>query len=145
MKKTDYNAKINAIDSAAQPTLKNMLDNLVDINKLKKSTPDTDNFVLKTKFEKDIKDLDDKIPDVSGLATKINLAAYLQTTTFNSKVTEVENKITAVNNKIPDVAGFVKKTDYATDITAIKDDYATNASADSKINDLKAQHIYAEI
>ena len=101
--------------------------------------------MLKTKFEKDIKDLDDKIPDVSGLVTETSLAAYLQTTTFNSKVTEVKNKITVVNNKIHDVAGFVKKTDYATDITAIRNDYATNASVDSKINDLKAQHISAEV
>ena len=101
--------------------------------------------MLKTKFEKDIKDLDDKIPDVSGLVTETSLAAYLQTTTFNSKVTEVKNKITVVNNKIHDVAGFVKKTDYATDITAIRNDYATNASVDSKINDLKAQHIPAEV
>ena len=92
VKKTDYNAKINAIDSTAQATLRNMLDNLTDISKLKKSTPNTNNFVLKTKFEKDMKDLDDKIPDVSGIATKTSLAAYLQTTTFNSKVTEVEKK-----------------------------------------------------
>ena len=92
VKKTDYNAKINAIGSTAQATLRNMLDNLTDISKLKKSTPNTNNFVLKTKFEKDVKDLDDKIPDVSGLATKTSLAAYLQTATFNSKVTEAEKK-----------------------------------------------------
>ena len=35
VKKTDYNAKINAIDSAAKATLKNTLDNLAEINKLK--------------------------------------------------------------------------------------------------------------
>ena len=33
------------------------------------------------------------IPDISGLTTKTSLNAYLQTSTFNSKVTEVENKI----------------------------------------------------
>ena len=38
-----------------------------------------------------------------------------------------------------------KKSDYATEITAIKNDYATNASVDSKINDLKAQHIANEV
>ena len=37
--------------------------------------------------------VDKKIPDVSGLATKTSLTSYLQTSTFNSKVTEVENKI----------------------------------------------------
>ena len=40
---------------------------------------------------------------------------------------------------------LLKKTDYATDISAIKNDYATNASLDSKINDLKAQHIADEV
>ena len=34
-----------------------------------------------------------KIPDISGLATKTSLNDYLQTSTFNSKVTEIENKI----------------------------------------------------
>ena len=34
-----------------------------------------------------------KIPDIIGLATKTSLNDYLQTVTFNSKVTEVENKI----------------------------------------------------
>ena len=33
------------------------------------------------------------IPDISGLTTKTSLNAYLQTSAFNSKVTEVENKI----------------------------------------------------
>ena len=32
-----------------------------------------------------------------------------------------------------------------TEITSIKNDYATNASLDSKINDLKAQHIADEV
>ena len=37
------------------------------------------------------------MPDISGLATKTSLNAYLQTSTFNSKVTEVENKIKATD------------------------------------------------
>ena len=32
------------------------------------------------------------MPDISALATKTSLNSYLQTSTFNSKVTEVENK-----------------------------------------------------
>ena len=38
-----------------------------------------------------------------------------------------------------------KKTDVATDITAIKDDYVTNASLTSQSNDLKSQHIATEV
>ena len=132
---------------------------------------DTDNFVSRTKFEKGIKDLDDtidqvgkRIPDVSGLATKSSITSLLSTTTFNSKITEIENKIktvdgkvssitgpatktelTAVENKIPDTSGLVKKSDYATEVTSIKNDYVTNASLDSKLNDLKAQHIADEV
>ena len=104
------------------------------------------------------------IPDVSGLATKSSITSLLSTTTFNSKITEIENKIkaidgkvpsitglasktelTAVENKIPDTSGLVKKSDYAAKITSIKNDYVTNASLDSKLNDLKAQHIADEV
>ena len=48
--------------------------------------------------------VDKKIPDVIGLATKSSLTAYLQTATFNSKVTEVENKIKA-NDTLAKIAG----------------------------------------
>ena len=62
----------------------------------------------------------------------------LQTSTFNSKVGELETKIKtaesrpdisnlgtktglkSVENKIPDSNAFVKKTDYATEISSIK-------------------------
>ena len=131
VKKTDCNSKIMQIETSTQNTLKYTLDNLADIKKLKQSAP-----------------------DISTLATKSSLSAYLQTITFNSKVTELENKIPSITNlatktevegKIPDVTGYVKKTDYATEITAIKNDYATNESIDSKINYLKAQHIADEV
>ena len=38
-----------------------------------------------------------------------------------------------------------KQTDVATDITAIKNDYVTNASLTSQLNDLKSQHIATEV
>ena len=41
-------------------------------------------------------------------------------------------------------SGFVKKTDYGDEITKIKNDYTTNASLDSRLNDLKTQHISTE-
>ena len=70
----------------------------------------------------------------------------LQTSTFNSKVGELETKIKTaesrpdisnlgtktglknVENKIPVSNAFVKKTDYATEISSIKNDYITNAA-----------------
>ena len=69
------------------------------------------------------KQLENKIPDSSGLVKK---------TDYNAKITEIEGKIpsisglarntalTAVENKIPNISNLVKKTDYNTKITEIK-------------------------
>ena len=103
--------------------------------------------------------MDDKIdgiPDISGLATKPSLNSYLQTSTFNSKVTEVENKIkdadiiaksanTKANTIRSNLTDYAKKADVATDITTIKNDYVTNASLTSQLNDLKSQHIATDV
>ena len=97
VKKTDYNTKVTSIEAQIAGLTKNTVDNLADITKLK--AIDTSSFVTRTKFSADTNALDDKIdgveknPDISGLATKTRLNDYLQTSTFNSKVTEVENKI----------------------------------------------------
>ena len=86
--------------------------------------------------------VENKIPDISNLATKTSLSSLLPVSTFNSKVTELEGKVTIADNKF---SGFVRKTDYSAESTKIKNDYATNASLDSKLNDLKAQHIATEV
>ena len=98
VKKTDYNTKVTSIEAQIAGLTKNTVDNLADITKLK--AIDTNSFVTRTKFLADTNALDDKIdgvekeiPDISGLATKTSLNSYLQTSTFNSKVTEVESKI----------------------------------------------------
>ena len=139
---------------------KNTVDNLADITKLK--TIDTNSFVLKTKLASDVNTLENKIdgvkkiPDISGLATKTSLNSYLQTSTFNSKVTQVENKIkaayiiaksanTKANTIRSNLTDYAKKADVATDITTIKNDYVTNASLTSRLNDLKSQHIATEV
>ena len=162
VKKTDYNTKVTSIEAQIAGLTKNTVDNLADIMKLK--TIDTNSFVTKTKFSADTYALDDKIdgvekknkPDISGLATKTTLNSYLQTSTVNSKVTEVESKIkdtdiiaksanTKVNTIRSNVTTYAKKADVATDITAIKNDYVTNASLSSQLNDLKSQHIATEV
>ena len=106
--------------------------------------------------------MDDKIdgvekkPDISGLGTKTSLNDYLKTSTFNSKVTEVESKIkdadiiaksavTKANTISSNLTAYAKKADVATDITTIKNDYVTNASLSSQLNDLKSQHIATEV
>ena len=50
-----------------------------------------------------------------------------------------------VENKIPDSNAFVKKTDYSSEITLIKNDYVTNAALASQLSDLKSQHIAYEV
>ena len=161
VKKTDYNAKVTNIESRIAGVTKNTVDNLADITKLK--AVDTNNFALKIKLASDVTTLenkidivDKKIPDISGLATKTSLSDYLQTSTFNSKVTEVENKIqsadilaksanTKANIIRSDLTGYAKKADVATDITSIKNNYVTNANLTSQLNNLKSQHITAEV
>ena len=135
VKKTDYNTKVTSTETQIAGVTKNTVDNLADITKLKGI--DTNNFVLKTKLASDVTNLENKIntvakkiPDISGLASKTSLSSNLQTATFNSKVTEVENKIKAtdiiaksVNTKAntirSDLTGYAKKAEVATDITAI--------------------------
>ena len=140
---------------------KNTVDNLADITKLK--TIDTNSFVTRTEFSADTNALDDKIdgvenkiPDISGLPTKTSFNNYLQTVRFNSKVTEVENKIkdadiiakravTKANTIRSDLTNYAKKAEFATDITTIKNDYVSNTSLTSRLNDLKSQHIATEV
>ena len=161
VQKTVYNTKVTSIETQIAGLTKNTVNSLADITILK--AIDTNSFVLKTKLASDITTLenkidvvDKKIPDISGLATKTSLNAYLQTSTFISKVTEIENKIkaadiiakranTKANNIRSDLTGYAKKADVATDITAIKNDYVTNASLTSQLNDLKSQHIATEV
>ena len=161
VKKTDYNTKVTSIESQIAGVTKNTLDNLGDVTKLK--AVDTNNFVLKTKLASDVTTLETKIdsvekkiPGVSGLATKTSLTSYLQTAIFTSKITEVQNKIkatdiiaksanTKANTIRSDLTCYAKKSDVATDITAIKNDYVTNTSLTSQLNNLKSQHIATEV
>ena len=121
VKKTDYNNKVTNIRNQIAGVNKNTLDNLAYITKLK--AVDTSNFVTRTKFSTDTNALDDKIdkvdkkiPDISGLTTKTSLTSYLQTATFNSKVTEVKNKIKATD--IIAKSAITKANSIKSDLTA---------------------------
>ena len=126
---------MTSIETQIAGLTKSTVDNLADITKTKLASD-------VTALENKIYPVDKKIPDISGLATKTSLTSYLQTATFNSKVTEVENKIktadiiaksanTKANTIRRDLTGYAKKAEVATDITAIKNDYVTNASLTS--------------
>ena len=81
----------------------------------KANSMDTIRFVLKTKYDTDKSETENKIPDTSGLVKK---------TDYNAKITEKEGKtpsisglatktaLTAVENKIPNINSLVKKIDH---------------------------------
>ena len=161
VKKTGYDTKVTSIEAQIAGLTKNTVDNLADITRLK--AIDNNSFVARTKFSADTNTSDDKIdgvekriPDINGLATKTSLTDYLKTSTFNFKVTEVESKIkdtdiiaksdvTKANTIRSNLTAYARKADVATDITTIKNDYVTNASLSSQLNDLKSQHIATEV
>ena len=80
---------------------------------------DTSHFVLKTKYETDKTELENKTPNLTGFLT-------------TAKLTELENKIpdvsslatktalTAVENKMRSVSSLIKKTDYDTKISELE-------------------------
>ena len=182
--KTNLGALKTEVDKIDVDKLKTVPDDLAKLTNVvknetvKKTDFSTDDYVKKTKFSADTNALHDKIdkvenkiPDVSELATKsivtilvkdlndridklkindyakkTSLTNYMLTSTFNSKSTELENKIkdadiiaksaiTKANSIKNDLTDYAKKTDVATDNTAIKNDYVTNASLTSRLND----------
>ena len=84
---------------------------------------DTSTFILKTKYDTDKSEFENKIPDTSGLVKK---------TDYNTKIAKIKDKIpnvsnlarktalTAVENEIPDATRLVKKADYNTKNTEIE-------------------------
>ena len=80
---------------------------------------DTGDLVLKTNYQTDKTELENKIPDVSDFVKIAKL------TEFENKIPDLSSlatkaALTAVDNKIPDVSNLVKKTDYNTKITEIE-------------------------
>ena len=122
VKKTEYNAlktKVDGIDTSAFVTrtkftaYTNAFDDKID--KVEKKIPFLTDFVTTARFNHEKKLLatktalttvENKIPDISNLATKTSLSSLLPVSTFNSKVTELEGQVTTVYNKF---SRFVKK------------------------------------
>ena len=101
--------------------VKNYVFKKTHYNKLvtKVDNIDTSGLVKKTDYNTKISEIEDKIPDISGLATKTAL------TTVENKIPSINNlatktALTTVENKIPSISGLVKKTDYNTKITDIE-------------------------
>ena len=123
-----------------------------------KKIPDVSGLATKSSVTILIRNLDDRIDKlkINDYAKKTSLTNYMLTSDFNTKSTELEKKIndadiiaksavTKANSVKSDLTDYAKKTDAANDITAIKNDYVTNASLTSRLNDLKSQHIATEV
>ena len=93
---------------------------------------------------------------INDYAKKTSLINYMLTSTLNTKSTELESKIkdadiiaksavTKGNSIKSNLIDYAKKTDVANDIITIKNNYVTNASLTSRLNDLKGQHIASEV
>ena len=79
---------------------------------------DTSDFVLKTNYNADKTELENKIPDVTDFVKKAEL------TELENKMPDISNLATktaliTVENKIPSVSHLVKKTDYNNKVTEI--------------------------
>ena len=80
---------------------------------------DTNDFVLKTKYNTDKTELEKKISNATDVVKKANL------TELENKIPDISNlatetALTTVENKIPSVSSLFKKSDYNTKITEIE-------------------------
>ena len=74
---------------------------------------DTSHFLLKTKYDTDKTQLENKIPNLTDFVKKAKL------TELENKTPDISNlatktALTTVENKIPHVSSLAKKTDYDT-------------------------------
>ena len=144
VKKTKFSGDINSLDDK--------------IDKIEKKIPDASSLETKRNVTTSVKNLDNRIDGlkIKEYAKKTILSNYMLTSDFNTKSTELENKIkdadimarsavTKANSIKSNLNDYAKKTDVANDITTITNDYVSNASLTSKLNDLKSQHIATEV
>ena len=94
--------------------------------------PDTSGLVKKTDYNTKITDLENKIPNISHLATKTAL------TSVESKIPDITNlatktALTNLSNTVPDISTLIKKSDYDTKIAEIENKFVTNTGFDSKL------------
>ena len=155
VKKTDFSAD-NYVTRTKFITDTNSLDDKID--KVDKKILDVSGLATKRNVTTLVNNLNNRIDNlkINDYAKKTSLTNYMLTSTFYTKSTELENKIkdadivaksadTKANSIKSNLNDYAKKTDVANDITTIKNDYVTNASLTSRLNDLKSQHIATEV
>ena len=126
------------------PTNLNNLKSKVDklnIDKLKPvpaglsklSNVEKNDSAEKSEYNAKMKNIEDKIPHVTNLATKTTLKAKL-----NPEIPSITNLatnscLTAVENKLPNVSNLVRKTDYNTKINKIRKKITDQLTVNSRI------------
>ena len=128
------------------------------IDKVEEKIPDVSSLETKRNVTMLVKNLDNRIDGlkIKEYAKNSILSNYMLISDFNTKSTELENKIkdadiiakravTKTNSIKSNLNDYAKKTDVANDITTIKNDYVSNASLTSRLNDLKKQHIATKV
>ena len=155
VKKTDFSAD-NYVTRTKFSTDTNSLDDKID--KVEKKIPGVSGLATRRNVTTLVNTLNNKTDNLKNndYAKKTSLINYMLKSPFNTKSTELESKIkdadiiaksavTKANSVKSDLNDYAKKTNVANDITTIKNDYVTNASLTSRLNDLKAQHIATEV
>ena len=155
VKKTDFSAD-SYVTRTKFSTNTNALDDKID--KVEKKIPDISSLETKRNVTTLVNNLNNRIDSlkINDYAKKTTLSNYMLTSDFNTTSTELESKIkdadiiaksavTKANSIKSDLNDYAKKTDVANDITTIKNDYVTNASLTSRLNDLKSQSIATEV
>ena len=155
VKKTDFSAD-TYVTRTKFSTDTNALDDKID--KVEKKIPDISSLETKRNVTTLVNNLSNRIDNltIKEYAKKTTLSNYMLTSDFNPKSTELGSKIkdadiiaksavTKANSIKSDLNDYAKKTDVANDITTTKNDYVTNASLMSRLNDLKSQHIATEV
>ena len=137
VKKTKFSGDINSLDDK--------------IDNVEKKIPDVSSLETKRNVTMLVKNLDNRIDSlkIKEYAKYTILSNYMLTSDLNTKSTELENKIkhavTKANTVKSDLNDYAKKTHVANDITTKKNDYVSNASLTSRLNELKSQHIATEV
>ena len=155
VKKTDFSGD-NYVTRTKFRTDTNSLYDKVE--KADKKIRDISSLETKRNVTTLVNNLNNKIDNlkINDYAKKTSLTNYMLTSTINTKSTELESKIkdadiiaksavTKANSIKSNLNDYAKKTDVANDITTIKNDYVTNASLTSRLNDLKSQHVATEV
>ena len=155
VKKTDFSAD-TYVTRTKFSTDTNALDD--KIGKVEKKIPDISSLETKRNVTTLLNNLNNKIDNlkINDYAKKTSFTNYMLPSTFNTTSNELESKIkdadiiaksavTKANSIKSDLNDYAKKTDVANDITTIKNDYVTNASLTSRLNDLRSQNIATEV